>query len=80
MAEAFLKSTPLPDDAAYVKKLISPAQAEKALKAVGIKEIPEELIVKSSSGTTLAPESDKRPAVTLTTTALEEVAKRLAAM
>ena len=80
MAEAFLKSTPLPDETVHVKKLISPAQAEKALKAVGIKEIPDELIVKSSSGTTLAPESDKRPAVTLTATALEEVAKRLAAM
>jgi hypothetical protein len=80
MAEAFLKSTPLPDETVHVKKLISPAQAEKALKAVGVKEIPDELIVKSSSGTTLAPESDKRPAVTLTATALEEVAKRLAAM
>jgi len=79
-AEDYLRTLPLAPDARYVKKLISPAQAEKALKPLGIKEIPEELIVKSSSGTTLAPESDKRPAVTLTATALEEVAKRLAAM
>ena len=39
-------------------KLISPAQAEKK-----IKNLPEGLTVSVSSGDTLAPESDPRPAV-----------------
>jgi hypothetical protein len=43
-------------------KLISPAQAEKLLKKEG-KKLPEDLVVAVSSGSTLAPESDPRPAV-----------------
>ncbi len=43
-------------------KLISPAQAEKLLKKEG-KKLPEDLVVAISSGSTLAPESDPRPAV-----------------
>jgi hypothetical protein len=43
-------------------KLVSPAQAEKALKKRKI-ELPDELVVAVSSGTTLAPESDPRPPV-----------------
>lgn len=42
--------------------LISPAKAEKALKKVG-QSLPEDLVVAISSGSTLAPESDPRPAV-----------------
>lgn len=41
------------------EELISPAQAEKLLK----KPIPEELVSAISSGSTLAPESDSRPAL-----------------
>lgn len=43
-------------------ELISPAQAEKALKKIG-RELPAELVKTVSSGSTLAPESDPRPAV-----------------
>jgi hypothetical protein len=45
-----------------VTELVSPAQAEKKLKAAK-KVLPEGLTVMASSGTTLAPESDSRPAV-----------------
>lgn len=45
-------------DKAYKSELISPAQAEKL-----VKNIPDELIKKVSSGTTMAEESDSRPAV-----------------
>lgn len=43
-------------------ELISPAQAEKALKKIK-KELPDELISNISSGSTLVEESDPRPAV-----------------
>jgi hypothetical protein len=47
-------------------KLKSPAQIEAGVKAVfpakGRPQLPEELIDKSSSGYTLAPEADPRPA------------------
>jgi hypothetical protein len=43
-------------------EVISPAQAEKALKKIKV-ELPSELVVSVSSGSTLAPESDPRPAV-----------------
>jgi hypothetical protein len=49
-------------DEAYENKLRSPAQMEKVLKKLG-KELPSELVVSISSGSTLAPESDPRPAV-----------------
>ncbi len=44
----------------YKKELISPAQAEKKTK-----NLPDDLVVSVSSGNTLAPESDPRPAVVL---------------
>ena len=44
------------------KELVSPAQAEKLLKAKK-QNLPEGLTVSVSSGDTLAPESDPRPAV-----------------
>lgn len=77
--EFLLKSGVSPEEM-EVKTLISPAQAEKALKAVGVTAIPNELIDKKSSGTTLAPESDKRPAVAIAPDALKQLADRLAAM
>ena len=43
-------------------KIISPAVAEKALKKVKL-ELPVDLVVAVSTGSTLAPESDNRPAV-----------------
>jgi len=44
------------------QELISPAQAEKLLKKSKL-ALPDDLVVAVSSGSTLAPESDPRPAV-----------------
>lgn len=49
-------------DEVYTKKVISPAQAEKLLKAKGEK-LPTDQVVAISSGSTLAPVDDPRPAV-----------------
>jgi hypothetical protein len=49
-------------DDIYDRKIKSPAQLEKHLKKLGT-ELPSELVVSISSGSTLAPESDSRPAV-----------------
>ena len=46
----------------YEEKIISPAAAEKVLKKVKT-ELPADLVVAVSSGSTLVPESDPRPAV-----------------
>lgn len=48
-----------------VTSTISPAQAEKLLRREGV-EVPPHLIVKESSGNTLAPDSDPRDAVDAT--------------
>lgn len=70
----------LPAADRYVKKIISPAQAETALKAARLPaDLPAALVKKESSGTTLAPESDKRPAVALPSEALKLLADRLSA-
>ena len=47
---------------AWKHDVISPAQAEKAFKKAGV-EFPDDLVVAISSGSTLAEESDPRPAV-----------------
>lgn len=44
-------------------KLKSPAQMEKMLKKFNKEEFPKDLVVAVSSGSTLVPESDPRPAV-----------------
>ncbi len=76
----YLAKIGLPAAERYVKKIVSPAQAETALKAARLPvELPAALVKKESSGTTLAPESDKRPAVTLAPDALRALADRLAA-
>lgn len=75
----FMQRMKLPADERHTKKLISPAQAEKALKPLGVAELPKDLVVSESSGTTLAPESDKRPAVTVGAGALRKLAERLSA-
>lgn len=69
----------LPADERFEKKLISPAKAEKALKPLGISELPKDLVVSESSGTTLAPADDKRPAVLVGSGALKALAERLSA-
>ena len=46
----------------FEQKLISPAQAEKLLKKSKM-ELPTELVASVSSGSTLARESDPRPAL-----------------
>lgn len=70
----------LPAAERFVKKMISPAQAEAALKKNSLPaELPAALVDKRSSGTTLAPESDKRPAVAIAPNALANLAARLSA-
>lgn len=62
--EKHLLSLNLKDDDLYTKKLVSPAQAEKLVKLVGVK--PAELsnfIRKPPGKPTIAPESDKREAI-----------------
>lgn len=76
----YLAKMGLPAAERHVKKLISPAQAEAALKKNSLPaELPTALVDKSSSGTTLAPESDKRPAVAVAPDALRLLAERLSA-
>lgn len=52
----------IPEEELMVSKVVSPAQAEKVLKKHG-KPLPADQVVAVSSGSTLAPESDPRPAV-----------------
>lgn len=61
-AKAALSRLGLDDTELTETKLVSPAQAEKALKKRKL-ELPDELVVAVSTGTTLAPESDPRPPV-----------------
>lgn len=57
------------------QELISPAQAEKELKKSKM-ALPDELVVAVSSGTTMAPESDPRPAaVTIGATLVAALSK-----
>ena len=52
----------IPEEELTTVKVISPAQAEKVLKKHG-KQLPANQVVAVSSGSTLAEESDPRPAV-----------------
>jgi hypothetical protein len=61
-AKAALSRLGLDDTELTETKLVSPAQAEKALKKRKL-ELPDDLVVAVSTGTTLAPESDPRPPV-----------------
>jgi hypothetical protein len=61
-AQESLKELALSENDMYTKKLISPAQAEKILKRAK-KELPADIVVSVSSGSTLAMESDPRPAI-----------------
>ena len=63
--EAEAKLVELLENSAYVpRKIVSPAQAEKALGKKRVGEIAD-LVVKPSGKPTLAPESDKRPALSI---------------
>lgn len=64
-AKAEAKLTDLLGDKLHTKKIISPAQAEKALKK-DQRAVLDELVVKPAGKPTLAPESDKRPPINLT--------------
>jgi hypothetical protein len=76
----YLAKIGLPAADRHVKKIISPKQAEDRLKAAGLPaELPKALVDSRSSGTTLAPESDKRPAVMVAPDALKALADRLSA-
>jgi hypothetical protein len=61
-AKQALLSLGLKESDVVETSIMSPAQAEKALKK-RFSELPEDLIKAESSGTTLAPVSDDRPAV-----------------
>jgi hypothetical protein len=60
VAHKSLQEAGLEEEDLYVSKLVSPAQAEKALKKTK-QVLPDGLTVAVSSGNTLAPESDPRP-------------------
>jgi hypothetical protein len=59
-------------DAAFKSTLISPAQAEKALKKED-RGILDDLVIKPAGKPTLVPESDKRPAINLTDEDFDDV-------
>ena len=52
----------LPKDEVITEKILSPAQAEKVLKKAKL-DLPKELIVAISSGSTMVEDSDPRPSV-----------------
>lgn len=61
-ATEILRDAGLTEEDLYTKKFVSPAQAEKALKAAKIKPaLLEQVVVKESSGPKLAPDTDPRP-------------------
>jgi hypothetical protein len=60
----------------YKKKLISPKQAEDILKARGL-HMDDAPCSAVSTKTTMAPESDTRPALSVSVTALAEAVKRI---
>ena len=61
-AKAALLELGLKESVVVETSIMSPAQAEKALKK-RFSELPEGLVKSESSGTTMAPESDPRPAI-----------------
>ena len=61
--EALKVEHDLDEDDIYVKKLISPAVAEKKVGKKKFSAIEQRYVVKVSNGAKLAPESDKAPAI-----------------
>lgn len=76
-AEAVLRGAGCTDKDLFKVELNSPAQMEKVLKKMK-QELPEELVSKVSSGTTLAPEDDKRAAVIPMGVVVQNFAEKLA--
>jgi hypothetical protein len=65
----------------YVKNIISPAQAKALLKSLKLPETLFDALYENvaTGNTTLAPETDKRPAVVMAPQALQLLAERLSA-
>lgn len=86
LALKFMTKMGVPAGERHVKKVLSPAQTETALKKLGLGgDLPDlfnkqKLVDKVSSGTTLAPESDKRPAVVVAAGAMKLLADRMKGM
>jgi hypothetical protein len=68
-ADAYLSSQGIDDEERYTRKLLSVAQAEKAIRARAPRgqkkhtHLPEELVNAESSGHNMVPDSDSRPAI-----------------
>ncbi len=81
----FMAKAGIPAGERHVKKVLSPAQTEAALKRnklpadLPVQFMKQPLVKKESSGTTLAKDSDPRPAVLLAGDALKALADRLSA-
>lgn len=71
-AETDLRAAGITDDDLFKKTIVSPAQAEKLLPK-GQKQIVKPLAVSASSGLTIAPDADKRPAATPGTMSTQDV-------
>jgi hypothetical protein len=76
----YLTKAGLPAAERYVKKFLSPKQAEDALKRNNLPaQLPKGLVEAVSSGTTLAPASDPRPEVPVSASVMQQLAASLAA-
>ena len=62
VADCFMQTPEMAELLVYKQTINTPAQMEKLLSKHGM-ELPEDLIIKESSGTTMVPESDPRPSV-----------------
>lgn len=64
-AERQLYDAKLPTSERYIEKLVSPAQAEKALKRLRLRppKAWDDLVMMTDPGTVLVPQADRRPAV-----------------
>jgi len=71
-AEAESKLSDLLGEKLHTKKIISPAQAEKALKK-DQRMVLDDLVIKPKGKPTLVTESDKRPPINLTSEDFEDV-------
>lgn len=71
-----LSAAGISPDEIYISKPISPAQAEKVLKKQK-QVLPDDLVVAISSGSTLVPDSDPRPAVLNIGKALSDAVSKL---
>lgn len=74
----YLQRAGVPADERYVKKFVSPKQAEDALKRNNLPaQLPKGMVDSVSSGTTLAPADDPRPEVPVSASVLQQLAASL---